>query len=209
MLEESAPFLPNDTGWLAATVRAALVQAAAARLNVAADTLKTEGSAGVAPDGTRLLYTDLAADVAKQSLSAAPEPKLRANWRLLGKTQSRVDMLAKVTGTAEFTADLRLPGMRFATARTNPNLGAAMNGYDATAALAMPGDEKIVPIIGGVAVVATSTWAALQAAQAITVDWAAASYHADSAAITQTLNDSFNPNRQDSAIAATATLTLR
>ena len=64
----------------------------------------------VAPDGTRLLYTDLAADAAKQSLSAAPEPKLRANWRLPGKTQPRVDMLAKATGTAEFTADLRLPG---------------------------------------------------------------------------------------------------
>ena len=88
--------------------------------------------------------------------------------------------------------------MRFATARTNPNLGAAMNGYDATAALAMPEVEKIVPIIGGVAVVATSTWAALQAAQAITFDWVAASYPADSAAITQTLNDSFNPDRQDS-----------
>ena len=88
--------------------------------------------------------------------------------------------------------------MRFATARTNPNLGAAMNGYDATAALAMPEVEKIVPIIGGVAVVATSTWAALQAAQAITFDWVAASYPADSAAITQTLIDSFNPDRQDS-----------
>ena len=118
-------------------------------------------------------------------------------------------MLAKATGTAEFTADLRVPGMRFATARTNPNLGAAMNGYDATAALAMLGVEKIVPIIGGVAVVASSTWAALQAAQVITFDWVAASYPAASAAITQTLNDSFNPDRQDSVIATTATLTLR
>ena len=42
----------------------------------------------------------------------------------------------------------------------------------------MPGVEKIVPIIGGVAVVASSTWAALQAAQTITIDWAAASYPA-------------------------------
>ena len=229
VLEESAFFLPIDTGWLAETVRggmhipgkflglqitggsssiidafdkmrlagaaarAALVQAAAARLNVAADTLKTEGSAVVAPGGTRLLYTDLAANAAKQSLSATPEPKLRANWRLLGKTPPRVDMLAKATGTAEFTADLR-----FATAHSNPNLGAAMNGYDATAALAMPEVEKIVPIIGGVAVVATSTWAALQAAQVISFDWIAASYPADSAAITQTLNDSFNPDCQDS-----------
>ncbi len=107
-------------------------------------------------------------------------------------------MLGKVTGTAPYTADLRLPGMRFATARTNPNLGAALNAYDASAAEAMAGVERIVPIPGGVAVVATSTWAALQAADAITFEWAPADYPPDSAAITQTLNDSFTPDRQDS-----------
>jgi isoquinoline 1-oxidoreductase subunit beta len=178
--------------------RAALVQAAAARLGVGAETLKTEGGAVVAADGTRLPYTELAADAAKQSLNAAPEPKPRADWRILGKTQPRVDMLAKVTGTATFTGDLRLPGMRFATARTNPGLGAAMNAFDASAAQAMPGVEKIVPLPNGVAVVATSTWAAFNAAQAITFDWAPAAYPADSAAVSQTLSDSFIPDRQDS-----------
>lgn len=181
-----------------AAARAALLQAAATRLGVAADTLKTQGGAVEAADGTRLTYVELAAEAAKVSLTAAPEPKPRAEWRLLGKTQPRVDMLGKVTGTAPFTADLRLPDMRFATARTNPNLGAAMISYDASAAQAMPGVEKIVPLPNGVAVVATSTWAALQAADAITFDWAAASYPVDSAGITQVLNDSFTTDRQDS-----------
>ena len=181
-----------------AAARAALVQAAATRLGVAADTLKTEGGAVIAADGTALTYVALAADAAKQSLNAPPEPKPRASWRLLGKTQPRVDMLGKVTGTAPFTADLRLPGMRFATARTNPALGAPMNGFDASAAQAMPGVEKIVPLPNGVAVVATSTWIAMQAAQAIVFDWAPAAYPADSAAVAQALADSFIPDRQDS-----------
>ena len=181
-----------------AAARAALVQAAATRLGVPTATLKTEGGAVIAPDGTRLTYIDLVAEAANVSLTAPPEPKPRAEWRLLGKTQPRVDMVAKVTGTAAFTADLRLPGMRFATARTNPHLGSAMKSYDATAAQAMPGVEKIVPIPGGVAVVATSTWAAFQAADALTFDWEPATYPADSAAITQVLNDSFTPDRQDS-----------
>ena len=181
-----------------AAARAALVQAAAARLGVAPGTLKTENGAVIAPDGTSLPYTELAAEAAKQSLTGAPEPKPRSAWRLLGKTQPRVDMLAKVTGTAAFTADLRLSGMRFATARTNPGLGAAMTAFDASAAEAMQGVEKIVPVPGGVVVVATSTWAALQAADAITFTWAAASYPADSAAITKVLNDSFIPDHQDS-----------
>ena len=181
-----------------AAARAALVQAAATRLGVAADTLKTEGGAVIAPDGTRLTYVELAAEAANMSLNAAPEPKPRSEWRLLGKTQPRVDMLAKITGTAPFTADLRLPGMRFATARTNPHLGSALKSFDASAAEAMPGVERIVPIPGGVAVVATSTWAAFQAADAITFDWDAATYPADTSAILQVLADSFTPDRQDS-----------
>lgn len=181
-----------------AAARAALVQAAAERLGVAVDGLKTEGGAVVAPDGTRLLYTELAGEAAKVKLGSMPQPKPRAEWRILGKSQTRVDMVGKVTGTAIYTADLRLPGMRFATAKTNPNLGAGMNSYDATAALAMPGVEKVVAIPGGVAVVASSTWAAMLAAEAIVFDWAVASYPADSAAIAKVLTDSFSADRQDS-----------
>lgn len=181
-----------------AAARATLVQAAATRLGVDVSTLKTAGGAVVASDGTSLTYIELAADAAKVSLNAAPEPKARSEWRLLGKTQPRVDMVAKSTGTATFTADLRLPGMVFATVKVNPNLGAAMNSYDASAAEAMPGVQKIVPVPGGVAVVATSTWAAFQAAEAMTFDWAPASYPADSAAMMQVLADSMTPDFQDS-----------
>lgn len=181
-----------------AAARATLVQAAATRLGVDVSTLKTAGGAVVAADGTSLTYIELAADAAKVSLNAAPEPKARSEWRLLGKTQPRVDMVAKSTGTATFTGDLRLPGMVYATVKVNPNLGAAMNSYDASAAEAMPGVQKIVPVPGGVAVVATSTWAAFQAAEAITFDWAPASYPADSAAMMQVLADSMTPDLQDS-----------
>jgi isoquinoline 1-oxidoreductase beta subunit len=181
-----------------AAARATLVQAAATRLGVEASTLKTAGGAVVAADGTSLTYIELAAEAAKVSLNAAPEPKPRAEWRLLGKTQPRVDMVAKSTGTATFTGDLRLPGMVYATVKVNPNLGAAMNSYDASAAEAMPGVQKIVPVPGGVAVVATTTWAAFQAAEAITFDWAAASYPPDSAAMMQVLADSMTPDLQDS-----------
>ncbi len=181
-----------------AAARATLVQAAATRLGVDVSTLKTAGGAVVAADGTSLTYIELAADAAKVSLNAAPEPKARSEWRLLGKTQPRVDMVAKSTGTATFTGDLRLPGMVYATVKVNPNLGAPMNSYDASAAEAMPGVQKIVPVPGGVAVVATSTWAAFQAAEAISFDWAPASYPADSAAMMQVLADSMTPDFQDS-----------
>ena len=181
-----------------AAARGALVGAAAKRLGVAADQLKTEGGAVVAPDGTRLAYTDLAADAALIDLPREPALKPRSEWTLLGQSLPRTDMLEKVTGTAMFTIDLRLPDMLFATVRTNPGLGGAMNGYDASAAQTMPGVKRIVPLPNGVAVIATSTWLAMQAADAIVVDWAPAPYLATSAEMAADLAASFTPDRQDS-----------
>lgn len=181
-----------------AAARAALAQAAAIRLNLPADTLRTEAGAVIAPDGTRLTYTDLAPDAAGIDLPSEPPLKARVDWRILGKTQPRTDMRAKVTGTAEFAVDLRLPGMRFATVRTNPRLGGPMNGFDASAAESMPGVDRIIPLENGVAVVATNTWTAMQAADAITFDWGPAPYPATSSEITETLRASFTEDRIDS-----------
>lgn len=183
-----------------AVARVAMVEAAARRLGVAASTLKTEGGAVVAADGTRLSYSELAVEAASVALPDVPPLKARAEWKLLGTSLPRTDMLAKVTGTAAYTGDLRLPGMRFATVRTNPGQGAAMNGYDDSAAKSMPGVEKILPLGNGVAVIASSTWAALQAAQAITFDWAPAPYLATSAEMLAEVAASITPDRQDSRL---------
>lgn len=181
-----------------AAARAALIQAAAKRLNLSADQFTTEAGHVIAPDGTRIPYTDLAVAAAQIDLAAEPPLKPRADWRLLGKTQPRVDMLGKVTGTARFASDLRLPGMRFATVRTNPRQGGAMNGFDDSAAKSVAGVERIVPLPNGVAVVATHTWAALQGAEAIAFDWGPAPYPATSAEISEVLRGSFTEARKDS-----------
>lgn len=181
-----------------AAARMALVQAAAARLNLSADQLSTEDGAVLAPDGTRIPYADLAVDAASVDLREEPTLKPRESWRLLGRSLPRTDMLAKVTGTETYAIDLRLPGMRFATVRTNPRLGGEMLSYDASAAEAMPGVERIVPLPNGVAVVAITTWHAMQAADAITLDWGPAPYPATSSEITETLRASFTEDRKDS-----------
>lgn len=181
-----------------AAARLALVQAAATRLGLPADQLKTEAGAVVAPDGTRIPYPELAVDAAKVTVPQDPALKPREQWKLLGASLPRTDMVAKVTGTATFTADIRLPGMLYATARTNPGLGGAMNGFDASVAEAMPGVVKVVPLPNGAAVVARTTWEAMNAAAAIAFDWGPAPYPADSAALAAELAASFSPDRLDS-----------
>ena len=180
-----------------AVARAALVQAAARRLGVDAATLRTEGGAVLAPDGTRMPYTDLAVDAAASDLPAVPPLKPRADWTLLGQSLPRVDMVEKSTGTAIFAGDIRLPGMRFATVRMNPALGAAMNSFDATAALALPGVDRVIDLGGGVAVVANTTWAAFQAADAIVFDWAPAAYPATSAEMKAQIAAAFTADTLD------------
>lgn len=181
-----------------AMARAVLVKTAALRLGVAEADLQTKGGAVMAPDGTQLTYPELAVAAAQIDLPDNVVLKPRASWSQLGRSQPRTDMLGKVTGTAQYAGDVRLPGMLFATVRTNPGLGAAMTSYDATAALPMPGVKHVLAVDGGVAVVATSTWAAFQAADAVVFDWAAAPYPATSPDQMAQVAASFAPDFQDS-----------
>ena len=91
-----------------AGAREVLKMAAADRLGVDIALLHTEAGHVVAPDGTRLPYTQLAAAAAQFE---PPDIVLRprSEWRLLGKSLPRVDMVGKATGTATFGMDVR-PG---------------------------------------------------------------------------------------------------
>ena len=181
-----------------AMARVALIDAAARRLGLDAADLSAENGFIIAKDGTSIPYTDLAVEAASVDLPEVPALKPRSDWTLLGKSLPRLDVVAKSTGTAFFTGDLRLPGMKFGTVRTNPGLGAPMIGHDETAAKAIPGFDRTVPVPNGLAILASNTWAAMKAAESITFDWAAAPYAADSAEMEADLAASFTDARQDS-----------
>ena len=180
-----------------ASARETLKQAAAERLGIDRAQLKTKNGMVIAPDGSKLSYVELAEAAAGIE---PPQVPLRdpADWRLLGKSLPRVDMVGKVTGTAEFGVDVRLPGMKFAALRMNPRLGGAMNSYDASAAEQMAGVEKIVDLGTGVAVVATNTWLAQQAVDAIEIDWGAAPYPPETEELFDVIEASFEdqPNSE-------------
>ncbi|MGL4280914.1 MAG: xanthine dehydrogenase family protein molybdopterin-binding subunit, partial [Albidovulum sp.] len=162
-----------------AVARETLKAAAAKRTGVAFGDLKTERGAVVLPDGTRIDYTALAAEAAE--VEPVTEVTLRdpAEWRLIGKPVQRFDIVAKSTGTQVYSIDLEPDGVIHAAVRLNPRRSGAPTSYDAGAAEAMRGVEKILPVTGGLAVLADNTWRAFQAADAIEVDWPAAAYPAE------------------------------
>lgn len=182
-----------------ASAREALKLAAAAQLGVDADTLRTENSAVIAPDGTTLAYTALAEAVRDIT---PPDVALRdkSEWKYLGKSMPRTDMVAKATGTAQFAADTPLDGLKFATVRMNPRRS-GMVSYDDSAARDMPGVEAIIDLGDGIGVIANNTWLAMQAANAVDITWQEADYPADTAgmlaAITASLNSAPDSTTRD------------
>ncbi len=181
----------NKMRMAGATAREALKAAAAARLDVAPRALKTENSMVIAPDGRRLSYIELASDAANHMPKRA---QLRAPsaWKYLGKPMPRLDMISKSTGTEMFGIDARPEGVKFAAVRINPRLGGAMTSFDDSAARAMAGVEKIIDLGDGVAVVATNTWLAMQAVDAIDVTWGDAPYPSDTKAIFERIEAAFD-----------------
>ena len=173
-----------------ASAREALKQAAADRLGINPGDLRTENGRVIAPDGTALTYHELAEDAA---LLDAPEVELRpaSTWKYVGKSMPRLDMVGKVTGTAQFGIDTVAEGMVFATLRMNPRLGAGMVRFDASAAERMAGVIKVIDLGGGIAVVARNTWLAFQAAEAVKIDWQDAPYPPENAALMEAIAAAF------------------
>ena len=162
-----------------AAAREVLLTAAAAELREDRAALGTESGAVVSPSGRKLRYEDLASAAAGIDPPADPPLKPAAQWRLLGRSQPRVDMLPKCTGTAEFSIDVRLEDMLYATVRRNPELGGGVLDFDAETARGMRGVRDIVALPDGAAVVASNTWYAFEAAKTIRFDWEPADYPAD------------------------------
>jgi len=152
-----------------ATAREMLIAAAATRLGVspsictAAHGIVTESGSG-----TSITYGEVAADAAL--LAPPSNPPLLSSTRgyiMVGKSVRRTDIPSKVNGKARYGIDARVPGMVYAAIKHCPVLGGTVASPPATP----PGALAVVPLGNAVAVVATDTWAAFTAANALNVSW--------------------------------------
>jgi isoquinoline 1-oxidoreductase beta subunit len=170
---------------IGATARTMLVATAAKRWGVAA-------SSCVALDH-RVLHTatkralsfgDLATEAATLPLPKPKDVVLRpkSELRTLGKILPLVDAPDIVTGRALYGADVALPGMLTAMVVRPPVVGGRVAHFDASRALAVPGVRKVVQLpaptrpfgfkpLGGIAIIADHTWAAMRGRAALEVTW--------------------------------------
>jgi nicotinate dehydrogenase subunit B len=130
----------------AAKARALLTTLAAARLGVPADRVRIEnGVASVAGEpGRRVSFAQLADGVAiAETVKQAAVLRSAAEFSVMGRSPSRLDGVEKVTGSARYAADIRLPGMLYARLLRPPLHGATLLQADTTAAEKWPGVQVI------------------------------------------------------------------
>ncbi|MDB5900281.1 MAG: acylaldehyde oxidase, partial [Ramlibacter sp.] len=160
----------------AATARASLVGAASLQWKLPAEELSVTNGVVGHPSGRSASYGELA-----RAAAATPPGNVRLKdrkaWQVIGRPVARLDIPAKVDGSAQFGLDVRLPGLRFAAVRLCPMLGGSPGRVDGKAALALPGVERLVLLpayagaTAGFAVIADNSWRARQAVDAVEVEW--------------------------------------
>lgn len=153
-----------------AAAREMLIKAAAARLDVPESELSTSLSfVNHSASSRSLSYGELASDAARFEPSSTPLLKDPKDFTLMGKSIPRIDIPAKVDGTARYGIDAEAPGMLYAAVRTSPVFGNKLSSVNADLALQRRGVVKVVELENAVAVVADNYWRAKQALAALDI----------------------------------------
>ena len=151
-----------------AQAREVLLTAAAASWGVDRSACSvTDGVITNSVTGTTVTYAQMAKAAAALTPPGSPTLTSTSAFRMVGRTVPRLDLPSKVDGSAVFGIDVRVPGMLYAAVRNCPTIGGTLARTPATPA----GAIAVVPLGTAVAVVASNTWAAFRAANALSVSW--------------------------------------
>ncbi|MGR3199106.1 MAG: molybdopterin cofactor-binding domain-containing protein [Paracoccus sp. (in: a-proteobacteria)] len=169
-----------------AAARTMLEEAAAQQWGVPVDEVRAEDHRVVHAGSDRSIsYGELAAAAAELPVPDRGGLRLKdpASFRYVGKGGTGlVDNMDITTGRATYGIDVRRDGMLYAVIARPPVFGGRIASLDDSAALAVPGVERVITIepptvptefqpLGGVAVVARNTWAAIQGRNALQIEW--------------------------------------
>ena len=154
-----------------ATARQMLVNAAAKKWNVNAKDCTTE--AGVIKDknGNSITYAEIAQEASGMEVPEQVNLKDPKDFKIIGQGKGNVDMEGIITGQPLFGLDFRREGMLRAAVMRPPAFGLKLKSFDDTEARKINGVQDVVRFGDKVAVLASSTWAAMKGKNALTAEW--------------------------------------
>ena len=180
-----------------ASMRQMLTQAAANQWGVDISECSSELGVITHSSGKTLTYGDVAEAAAKLDVPAEDTVTLkpRSEWRYIGKDKPSFITSDVIRGKGTYGIDVQVPNMVYAVIARPPALFGKVKSLNDTAALAVPGVTQVIKMkepqgeapgfqqLGGVAVIATDTWAAIQGREALEIEWEAgphAGYNSES-----------------------------
>ena len=171
-----------------AAARALLCQAAAARWDIAWEQCRTDRGFVIAGK-RRLSFAELV--VAASALDVPSPIPLNPSARnhLSGRDAPRLDLSAKVDGSASFAGDIRLPDMLFASVRAGPAGDTSLISVDTKAGMKTRGVIQVVKTDNWIAAVASNWWAANNALDTMKPVFRTKGRMADSAQIAESLSN--------------------
>lgn len=162
-----------------AAAREVLVMAAAAKWQVdPSDCSTREGT--IFNGDKKLTYAEVAQDAAKLDLPEDPKLKDANDFKVIGQSQSDVDLDKIVTGKPLYGLDQEIEGMVYAAVIKPEIFGSKVISFDGEQARKIPGVIDVMKVNGmenpyvmrdGVAVVASKTWIAMKAKKMVKVEW--------------------------------------
>src|SRR6266850_15870 len=157
-----------------AAARAMLVQAAAQAWDIPAAEITVEQGVLRHPgSGRTARFGEFAQAAAALPVPNDPPLKPPSAFRLIGREGAihRLDSAIKTNGTAQFTLDIREPGLLTVLVARPPRFGGKLASFDDAAARAVPGVVDVKPVASGVAIYATGFWPARKGREALRVTW--------------------------------------
>jgi len=167
---------------MGAIAKAMLISAAAQKWQVPEVECSAENHFIIHTSGKKIGFGDLV-EIAKTLEIPSDESLTYKNpkdFKYIGKHLKGVDIKAYANGSAIFGLDKRLPHMKFVAIVRCPVTFGKVKSFDKSAALKVSGVEDVIEIprvekpfgaLGGVAVIATNTWAAFKGKEALKIDW--------------------------------------
>ncbi|XOV88066.1 MAG: molybdopterin cofactor-binding domain-containing protein [Pseudomonadota bacterium] len=154
-----------------AEARERLIKAAAEQWNVAPDTCYADyGRVYHRPTRRSINFGAVAAAAAEVSVAGVTR-KQPEDYDLLGLPTPRLDVPAKVDGSAQFGIDVRLPGMLYAAVVHCPVTGGTLRGFRFNVVRNNAGVRQAVRLADGVAIIADTFWQARTAVEAMPIEW--------------------------------------
>mgnify|MGYP001825063431 CR=1 FL=1 len=165
----------NRLAKAASRARALLVTAAARIWEVSYESCTTEeGKVLHADSGNWFTYAELvepASEIPVSDVASLAGTKNPTHYQVIGTPVADLASQDMLDGSTIYASDITLPGMLYAAMAFPPELRGRVAGFDSTQALQVPGVQGAFAIDSGVAVVADSTWSAMQGVQALQVNW--------------------------------------